>query len=48
MDGELSAKLVRHRRAVYPQGRHNDDCWVPHLYESFDLHSDSFRAHEQR
>ena len=45
MDGELTAKLVPHRWEVYPEGRHNDDCWLPRLYRSFELHSDNFRAH---
>ncbi len=44
MDGQLTSKQVRHRTVIYPEGRHNDECWVPRLYKSFDLHSDSFRA----
>ena len=44
MDAELTAKGVEHTAVVYPTGTHNDACWVPHLYESFKLHSDNFRA----
>lgn len=44
LDGILTAKGVEHEWAVYPEGRHNDDCWVPHLAESFGLHSDHVRA----
>jgi enterochelin esterase-like enzyme len=47
MDGQLTSKLVPHRTVIYPTGRHNDECWVPHLYKSFDLHSDSFRSHDK-
>lgn len=43
MDAELTAKGVEHSSVVYPRGRHNDACWVPHLYASFKLHSDNFR-----
>ncbi len=45
MDAQLTSKQVRHRTVIYPEGRHNDECWVPKLYKSFHLHSDSFRAH---
>ena len=44
MDGHLTGKLVEHTWAVYPEGRHNDDCWVPHLVDSFGVHSAHFRA----
>ena len=44
MDGQLTAKLVEHTAIVYPEGRHNDDCWLPRIDASFGLHSDSFRA----
>ena len=44
MDAQLTLKGVPHRWTVYPEGRHNDACWLPNLWKSFDLHSDSFRA----
>lgn len=44
MDGQLTAKGIEHTAVVFPEGRHNDDCWVPHIDASFGLHSDSFRA----
>lgn len=45
MSNELTAKDVPHRTVIYPEGRHNDACWVPRLFRSFDLHSDGFRRH---
>ncbi len=44
MDGQLTAKQVEHTAVVFPEGRHNDDCWLPHIDASFGLHSESFRA----
>lgn len=44
MSQELTAKTVEHRTVIYPEGRHNDACWVPRLFSSFDLHSDRFRS----
>jgi putative cell wall-binding protein len=43
MRGQLTAKLVAHTAEVYPEGRHNDECWVPKLWRSFGMHSDAFR-----
>ncbi|MCR2800070.1 alpha/beta hydrolase-fold protein [Microbacterium sp. zg-Y818] len=40
----LTGKGVAHTWAVYPEGRHNDACWMPHLGDSFTVHSDHFRA----
>ena len=34
MSQELTAKDVSHRTVVYPEGRHNDACWVPRLFRS--------------
>ncbi|MGZ0711724.1 alpha/beta hydrolase-fold protein (plasmid) [Coraliomargarita sp. W4R53] len=45
LDKTLTAKGVVHTTAVYPEGRHNDACWMPHIADSFTVHSDSFRAH---
>lgn len=44
MSAELTAKLVEHTLEIRPEGRHNDDCWLPHVDQSFGLHSASFRA----
>ncbi|WP_405371954.1 MULTISPECIES: alpha/beta hydrolase-fold protein [unclassified Microbacterium] len=44
MDILLTGKGVPHTWAVYPEGRHNDDCWMPHLKDSFGMHSDQFRS----
>lgn len=44
MSAKLTAKLVEHTAVVYPEGRHNDDCWMPHIDDSFGMHSESFRA----
>jgi enterochelin esterase-like enzyme len=43
MDTILTGKGVPHTWAVYPEGRHNDDCWMPHLNDSFGMHSQHFR-----
>jgi enterochelin esterase-like enzyme len=46
MSGQLHAKLVEHEGVIYPgTGRHNDDCWLPNLWRSFAMHSDSFTSH---
>ncbi len=44
MDTVLTDKGVEHTSAVYPTGRHNDACWMPHVLDSFTVHSDHFRA----
>ncbi|MBD7957697.1 Ig-like domain repeat protein [Microbacterium sp. Sa4CUA7] len=44
MSALLTGKGVAHTWAVYPEGRHNDACWLPHLGDSFTVHSDHFRA----
>ena len=44
MSATLTAKGVAHTWEVYPEGRHNDACWMPHLGDSFTVHSDHFRA----
>ncbi len=44
MDTTLTAKGIDHTWAVYPEGRHNDACWMPHVKDSFTVHSDHFRA----
>ncbi|MGO1385477.1 MAG: alpha/beta hydrolase-fold protein [Arachnia sp.] len=44
MDETLTAKGVEYTSAVYPEGRHNDACWMPHVPDSFTVHSDNFRA----
>ena len=41
---DLTAKGVAHTAEVYPEGRHNDACWLPHVDRSFGSHSDAFRA----
>lgn len=43
MDTILTGKGVPHTWAVYPEGRHNDACWMPHLKDSFGMHSEHFR-----
>ena len=40
----LTAKGVDYTSAIYPEGRHNDDCWVPRIADSFGLHSDQVGA----
>jgi enterochelin esterase-like enzyme len=40
----LTAKGVDHTAVVYPEGIHNDDCWLPRIADSFGLHSDQVRA----
>ncbi|MGJ7442385.1 alpha/beta hydrolase-fold protein [Aquipuribacter sp. MA13-6] len=40
----LTGKGVEHTSQVYPQGRHNDACWLPQVGRSFGSHSDAFRA----
>ncbi len=44
LDQVLTAKGVAHTTEVYPEGRHNDACWLPHVDRSFGSHSDAFRA----
>lgn len=44
LDAVLTAKGVPHTWAVYPEGRHNDACWMPHIADSFGSHSAHFRA----
>ncbi|MEO5608057.1 MAG: alpha/beta hydrolase-fold protein [Ornithinibacter sp.] len=44
MDTILTSKGVQHTWAIYPEGRHNDACWMPHVKDSFTMHSDHFRA----
>ncbi|MGV8895837.1 MAG: OmpL47-type beta-barrel domain-containing protein [Rhodoglobus sp.] len=43
MATRLTAKNVDFTWAVYPTGTHNDACWVPHLVDSFGVHSAHFR-----
>lgn len=43
MSADLSEKGVTHTAAVYPEGRHNDACWMPRLVDSFATHSQHFR-----
>ncbi|MDQ1126411.1 enterochelin esterase-like enzyme [Microbacterium sp. SORGH_AS 505] len=43
MNTILTDKGVPHTWAVYPEGRHNDACWMPHLKDSFGMHSTHFR-----
>ncbi|MCY7325574.1 MAG: beta galactosidase jelly roll domain-containing protein [Microbacteriaceae bacterium] len=43
LEGILTAKGVDYTSAIYPEGRHNDDCWVPRIGDSFGLHSDHVR-----
>ena len=46
MDAMLTAKLVPHEGRIHPgTGRHNDDCWLPHMWRSFAMHSASFTKH---
>ncbi|WP_245612603.1 alpha/beta hydrolase-fold protein, partial [Actinotalea ferrariae] len=40
----LTAKGVDHTAVVYPEGIHNDDCWLPHIDDSFGLHTAQVRA----
>lgn len=44
MDAALTDKGVAHTSTVYPTGRHNDACWMPHIAASFGMHSDHQRA----
>ncbi|MFT5222187.1 MAG: enterochelin esterase-like enzyme [Glaciecola sp.] len=44
MDAQLTAKVTPHTAIVYPEGRHNDDCWLPHIDSSFGMHSANFRG----
>jgi LPXTG-motif cell wall-anchored protein len=44
MHAVLEAKGVEHTWEVYPEGRHNDACWMPHIAASFGSHSAHFRA----
>lgn len=44
MSAILTGKGVPHTSEVYPDGRHNDACWLPHVDRSFGSHSDAFRA----
>jgi enterochelin esterase-like enzyme len=44
LSGILTTKGVDHTWVVYPEGRHNDDCWLPRIADSFGLHSDQVRA----
>jgi enterochelin esterase-like enzyme len=44
MSAILTSKGVAHTSEVYPEGRHNDACWLPHVDRSFGSHSDAFRA----
>jgi len=44
LDTLLTDKGIEHTYALYPEGRHNDACWVPRIADSFGMHSDHFRA----
>ncbi|QYF74567.1 alpha/beta hydrolase-fold protein [Cryobacterium sp. PAMC25264] len=44
MDTLLTGKGIAHTYALYPEGRHNDACWVPRIADSFGMHSDHVRA----
>ncbi|MCI2956156.1 esterase family protein [Agromyces atrinae] len=44
MDTLLTAKGIDYTSIVYPEGRHNDACWLPNIGSSFTVHSDHFRA----
>ena len=44
MDATMVAKGVPHTWAVYPTGKHNDACWMPHIADSFGMHSAHQRA----
>ncbi|TQJ30039.1 alpha/beta hydrolase-fold protein [Microbacterium sp. SLBN-146] len=44
MSATLTTKGVPHTWLVEPEGRHNDACWMPHLRDSFRMHSDNFRS----
>lgn len=44
MNTVLTDKGVPHTWAVYPEGRHNDACWIPLIAASFGSHSAHFRA----
>ncbi|MBH0009183.1 hypothetical protein ESZ53_03515 [Salinibacterium sp. UTAS2018] len=44
MDAALTEKGIAHTWEVYPEGRHNDACWMPHIADSFGMHSDHQRA----
>ncbi|MEC5183823.1 enterochelin esterase-like enzyme [Cryobacterium sp. MP_3.1] len=44
LDTLLTGKGVTHTYALYPEGRHNDACWVPRIADSFGMHSDHVRA----
>ena len=44
LDTLLTEKSVGHTWAIYPEGRHNDACWVPRIADSFRMHSDHVRA----
>jgi enterochelin esterase-like enzyme len=48
MDAQLTVKVTPHTAIVYPEGRHNDDCWLPHIDSSFGMHSANFRANGLR
>ncbi|WP_345800530.1 alpha/beta hydrolase-fold protein [Microbacterium sp. AZCO] len=43
MDATLTSKGIPHTWTVYPTGNHNDACWMPHLIDSFGMHSAHFR-----
>ena len=42
--GILTERGVEHTAVVYPEGIHNDDCWLPRIDASFGLHTDQVRA----
>ncbi|MEV8253872.1 alpha/beta hydrolase-fold protein [Rhodoglobus sp. NPDC076762] len=44
MNTALTEKSIEHTWAVYPEGRHNDACWMPHIADSFGMHSAHQRA----
>jgi enterochelin esterase-like enzyme len=44
MSAILTAAGVEHTAEVYPEGRHDDACWLPHVDRSFASHSEHFRA----
>jgi len=44
LDTLLTGKGVPHTYALYPEGRHNDACWVPRIADSFGMHSEHVRA----
>ncbi|GGI03351.1 alpha/beta hydrolase-fold protein [Egicoccus halophilus] len=44
LSSRMTERGIEHTAVVYAEGRHNDDCWLPRIADSFGMHSAHVRA----